>query len=103
VHKALETRYAEQPDVVFLYVQTVFEGASLNTYAAGLGDLDRHEVRGSYGFDPGGDRRPVTMGMFRTRGTPWSIVLGPAGKVLSSGYTRDTERLVAAIDQGRAR
>jgi hypothetical protein len=101
VHKALETRYAQQSDVVFLYVQTVFEGASSNTYFAGLGDLDRHAVRGSYGFDPGGDKRPATMRMFHTRGTPWTIVLSPIGKVLSSGYTRSAEPLIAAIDQAR--
>ncbi len=76
--------------MVFLYVQTVWEGAWTNTFENGLVDLDDFGIRGAYGFDPMGDEYPATMRMFQTNGTPWHVILDREGNELYSGFSPNT-------------
>jgi len=95
----LEDKYWQEEDVVFLYIQTVFEGHSTNTWDEGLGDLDAYGIQGPYGFDPSGpSQRPATMSMFDTGGTPYSVVINRRGKTKLSDFTPDQERLEAVIE-----
>jgi len=95
----LEEAYWDEEEVVFLYVQTVFEGDATNTWDNGLADLDDYGLKGSYGFDPGGGGPPETMVMFTTQGTPWSVVINRKGKEKVSEFTPDFDAVAAAIDK----
>jgi hypothetical protein len=99
VHKKLEDHYSDNPDVVHLYVQTVFEGASSNTYESGLRDLEKFSLKGPYGFDVRKSTRVPTMRIFRTHGTPWTVVLSRSGTIIDSANTpSDVQDLIDLID-----
>lgn len=104
MHKEIETEYADNDDVVFMYIQTVFEGSHTNTFLNGIVDLDNYEVKGIYGFDPrqADGSSPVTMQMFNTGGTPYTIVLGKDGQPLISEFTQLSQRLRSTIETGLA-
>jgi len=95
----LEEEYWDDEEVVFLYVQTVFEGEFANTWDTGLADLDEYGLNGTYGFDPGGDDRPATMDMFSTGGTPYTVVINRKGKTKISDFTPDYSIIASAIDK----
>jgi hypothetical protein len=104
VHKQLEDEYGTDGDVVFLYVQTVFEGSLYNTFDTGLSDLDLFEVKGAYGFDPGrSGGRPATMDMFMTGGTPYTIIIDKAGEVVEADFTKLQPQLKFKIDAALSR
>ena len=44
MHKQLEDQYCADKDVVFMFIQTVFEGHDTNTADAALDSIDRHDL-----------------------------------------------------------
>jgi hypothetical protein len=104
VHKELEVEFAAEKDVVFIYVQTVFEGSFTNTFDNGLVDLDEYDLNGYYGFDPDGEQGqlPATMQMFSTKGTPYTVIIDKAGEVVESGFTQLTPQLRPIIQNALA-
>ncbi len=81
----------------------------------GLRDLYKHGIQGPYGFDmrthddglnnpdhddspAHPDHVPATMKIFRTHGTPWTVVLGRTGEIVDSRNTWSVEHLIDVID-----
>ncbi len=97
----VEEAYWDEEEVVFLYVQTVFEGDSVNTWDNGLAELDEFEVQGSYGYDLGPDEGgpPETMLMFETQGTPYTVIINRKGREKISDFTPDFDTISSAIDR----
>ncbi|RMG12248.1 MAG: hypothetical protein D6731_14205 [Planctomycetota bacterium] len=88
-HLGLERRYADNDDVVFLYVNVAPSPTPQNGYAAGLAKLERHEARGLYAFDAGADGKPpVLLRDYFILGTPWSVVIDHTGVVRFSKPTQ---------------
>ena len=85
--------------VKFVAVQTVFEGHGTNTADAARESLARHGLGDlALGHDSG--HPPTIMGDYRTGGTPWTVVIGPAPDrtVLFNGFQLDPGRAVALIE-----
>ncbi len=82
----------------FAVVQTVFEGADVNTFARLRDAQVRHSLRVPFGHDAPRDGYPTVMSDYHTRGTPWFIVINPAGEVLYGGFGLDAEGLIASAD-----
>lgn len=85
--------------VTFAAVQTVFEGASVNTPDTLLLDQQRYGLRIPFGHD---DRSllglyPSTMENYRAGGTPWFVAIDPLGVVLQDGFAIDDHRFIRAI------
>ena len=99
----LEAEFADEDDIVFIYVQTVFEGEYYNTFDGGLEDLDTYGLTGWYAFDPEpeGQNQPATMSMFHTRGTPYSIVIDKEGNTDLNAFTPTAYELYEAIQNAR--
>ncbi len=82
-------------------IQTTFEGFQTNT-------ADKiPDIRVRYGLtvpighdagDPEGERLPQTMRDYRTGGTPWLILINPAGVVAFNGFHADAGRLIAFLE-----
>ena len=87
-----------QSDLVkFVAVQTVFEGHDSNTAAAGLESVARHSLSDiALGHDTG----PTTMIDYRTGGTPWAVIIGPAPdrSVLANGFQLTADQIIDLID-----
>jgi hypothetical protein len=85
--------YENDPEFVSLYMQTVFEGYSTNTFQNGLNSLtgSEHElVDPFYAHHPGEPPdSPHFMGSYGVGGTPWTVLFGKDGEVLSSHVSFD--------------
>jgi hypothetical protein len=89
-----------KPDEVgFAVVQTVFEGVDVNTPEQLIHDQKRYDLHVPFGHDtvsPDG-RYPTTIVNYRTGGTPWFVVIDPAGTVIENGFSIDANRLLAVF------
>ncbi len=92
--------FADEPRVVNVALQTVFEGHGINTAERVRETQLRYQLPIVFGHDPGADAadgRPRTMRDFRTGGTPWHILIDPAGDVVFNGFGLDTAAAIAHI------
>ena len=86
----------------FAVVQTVFEGAEANTFERLRETQLRYGLKLPFGHDSseaahGAPRVPTVMQDYGTGGTPWFIVISPAGEVVFSDFQLDAERLIADV------
>lgn len=79
--QSLKVRFAQDDRVKFLAIQTVFEGFSSNTASKALSSAQSFQLKIPIGHDDGGGRRSITMGRYRSGGTPWIVIIDPRGKV----------------------
>ncbi|TXI78807.1 MAG: TlpA family protein disulfide reductase [Flavobacteriales bacterium] len=86
----------------FAAVQTVFEGAQTNTFERLRENQERYGLAIPFGHDAAEGRYPTVMADYRTRGTPWFIVLDPMGEVLHSDFRLDADALVRAFGRDHA-
>ena len=92
--------FADENRVVAVAVQTVFEGFSVNTVASVRKIQRQYDLPITMGHDPGdpnGDHRPKTMREYRTGGTPWAVLISPAGKVVFNGFHPDADKVINFI------
>ncbi|MBR2536579.1 MAG: redoxin domain-containing protein [Hyphomicrobium sp.] len=85
----------------FAVIQTVFEGADQNTLEKLRVNQETYDLRVPFGHDPApaGRRYPTVMEDYRTAGTPWFIVINPAGEVAYNDFQLDTGRFAAALER----
>ncbi|MBX9793556.1 MAG: TlpA family protein disulfide reductase [Burkholderiaceae bacterium] len=81
----------------FAAVQTVFEGAEVNTFDRLRENQERYGLAIPFGHDSAVGRYSSLMTDYETRGTPWFIVLDPMGEVLHSDFRLDAEDLIRAF------
>jgi hypothetical protein len=86
-------------DFGFAVVQTVFEGFEVNTPDELIHDQNRYGLHIPFGHDtvsPDG-QYPTTMVDYRTGGTPWFVVIDPAGIVIENGFSIDVDRVLSVF------
>jgi thiol-disulfide isomerase/thioredoxin len=103
VTRRLEAKYEESQAVQFVYLQTTFELASVNTWEEAKEEAESWNVLAPVAQDEIDPRteNPITMGAYGSRGTPWTIVIDKDDRVRFSGITPEyafLEALVAAIE-----
>jgi thiol-disulfide isomerase/thioredoxin len=88
--------------VAFAAVQTVFEGFATNTKDKLRTIQKRYGLSVPFGHDAGPDSDQKKRGAgsafmkrYRTRGTPWTIIIDPSGRVLANGFRLDGDKLIA--------
>ena len=85
----------------FAVVQTVFEGAEVNTFDRLRETQLRYGLELPFGHDhpaaSHGAVIPTVMQDYGTGGTPWFIVINPAGEVVFSDFQIDADRLIADV------
>ncbi len=85
--QALKKEFADDPGVEFAAVQTVFEGFSTNTVAAAKRIVARYKLQDiPVGQSGTPEKRSAVMRDFKTRGTPWTVVIDQKGKVVFEGF-----------------
>ena len=75
--------------VVFLAVQTVFEGHHANTYEKMVETQKSYGIKIPFGHDPGDETshdRSKIMGNYRTGGTPWFIFIDRENNVVFGDF-----------------
>lgn len=95
--------FPDNDNLVAAVVQTTFEGFSTNTFDALRKNQLRYNLSLPFGHDPGNDelpaeakgRYPTTMLSYRTRGTPWVVLINPDGVVVFSDFHINIESLIS--------
>lgn len=87
----------ENDNIVFLAIQTVFEGFDENTYEKILETQKKYELKIPFGHDAGDDDRSHSnvMSGYRTGGTPWFIFIDKHDNIVFSDFHLNPD---AAID-----
>ena len=100
--KKLTEAFNGNDQVKFIAVQTVFEGYRINTpkklrknqlkYAVNVpmahaaGNPDTHDI-------------PEIMRNYRSGGTPWTVIIDPAGTVVYNAFHIDADQAIALMNQ----
>lgn len=91
--------HALSPRIGFAAVQTVFEDVERNTFDRARANQQRYNLRIPVGHAaPGpGLTPPVLMTTYRSGGTPWFVVIDPAGRVVFDGFGLDADAVISAL------
>lgn len=75
-------------NVVFLAIQTVFEGHDANTYEKMVETQKQYELEIPFGHDAGGDGKSQSYMMtnYQTGGTPWFLLIDKHDNVVFSDF-----------------
>ena len=82
----------------FAVVQTVFEGADVNTEQRLRETQLRYDLAIPFGHDAAVGRYPSVMSDYQTHGTPWFIVIDPNGNVIFSDFRLDGDSLIEWVN-----
>ncbi|MEM1183252.1 MAG: TlpA disulfide reductase family protein [Acidobacteriota bacterium] len=95
----VERHFAGDENVHFVAIQTVFEGYSSNTTGRALGDLEDFGLEIPLAHEEGSGHGPSPfMRSYRTGGTPWTILIGPDGRVAWNGFSIKPEQAIARVE-----
>ena len=87
--------------MAFVAVQTVFEGRDVNTAERAVASVEQHglgDIPVGHDVDPSGGQ-PSMMRLYRTGGTPWTVIIGPERRVCFDGFQVDEAGAIAIIGQ----
>ena len=96
--KKVQNKFKNNKEVEFVAIQTVFEGFNTNTFENAL------KVSKKFGLDipigqSGEDgNKSQVMKEYRTRGTPWTVIIGKDGKVKFNYFHLEVDKAVKIIN-----
>jgi len=92
--------FADNPDVVFIAVQTVFEGFDVNTASAAKESADEFGLDIPVGHDSGPAKDgSYLMRRYRSRGTPWTVIIDRDGVVRINDFFIHSKKSTGIINQ----
>lgn len=100
--KKLIEAFKNRDDVVFVGIQTVFEGFRINTAAKLRKNQVKYEVEIPMAHAAGDQQThniPEIMRNYRSGGTPWTVIIDPSGKVAFNDFHIDVGPAVALIEK----
>lgn len=85
------------PNVIFLAIQTVFEGFAENTYDKMLETQKKYDLKIPFGHDAGNDDKSQSnfMKNYQTGGTPWFVFIDQNDNIVFADFHLNVD---AAID-----
>ena len=98
--KKLTEVFKDNDQVVFLAVQTVFEGYRSNTPNKLRSNQLTYDLAIPMAHAPGNPQTrepPTVMRAYRSGGTPWKVIIDPSGKVVYNGFHIAVERATTLI------
>jgi len=95
--KTMVNALSDNKNIVFLAIQTVFEGFESNTYEEIAKTQKKYDLQIPFGHDAGidGKSHSNVMTHYKTGGTPWFIFIDKHDNVVFSDFHLNTD---AAID-----
>ncbi len=94
--------YAGRQSVKFFAVQTVFEGYQFNTPDKLRENQLKFDLKipmAHAAGDPDTRRAPAIMRAYRSRGTPWTVIIDPRGRVVYNDFHIGVDQARALIDR----
>lgn len=102
--KQLTETFKDDDSVVFLGVQTVFEGHRFNTRSKLRANQLNYKLKIPMAHDagdPDSDSIPRTMKNYRSGGTPWTVIIDPSGRVVYNQFHIDAHKAASLIESLR--
>ena len=95
--KKISDAFKNNNDIAFFVIQTVFEGFGTNT--AGKIEQTRKDYQLDIPFahDDGAGKGSVLMRDYKTRGTPWHIIIDKQGRVVFCDFHVDANKTIVAL------
>jgi hypothetical protein len=100
--KKLTEVFKGNDQVIFLAVQTVFEGYRFNTQDK----LRQSQIKYSLNIpmahapgDPDTHESPTIMRKYRSGGTPWAVIIDSSGKVVFNNFHIEVVDAVSLIER----
>ncbi|MFT4566874.1 MAG: hypothetical protein ACI9FN_001835 [Saprospiraceae bacterium] len=90
----------ENNKVVFMAIQTVFEGAHANTYEKLLETQKQYDLQILFGHDVGNEstnNSSSVMYSYRSGGTPWFILIDQNDRVVFNDFHLNTEKAIELL------
>ena len=100
--KKLTEKFSGNNSVVFLAVQTVFEGYGFNTQEKLRQNQLKYSVKVPMAHAAGSPEDhipPEIMINYRSGGTPWTVIIDPQGKVVYNDFHLEAESAAAFIEK----
>ena len=99
--KKLTEIFKDNNEVVFVGVQTVFEGYSTNTKDKLRENQIKYELKIPMAHAPGNPQTheiPPIMRDYRSGGTPWTVIIDQSGKVVYNNFHLDVQPAAELIE-----
>ena len=94
----VHAKYGDRRDIVFVALQTTFEGFSSNDSSAALETVEGFDLNIPTGHDEGFEGEgSITMRRYRSGGTPWTVLIDREGKVRWNGFRISPQRAISAV------
>lgn len=93
----MTTALADNEQVKFFAIQTVFEGKDQNTFEKLKETQQKYKLNIPFGQDEGNaNTKHISSVMFdyRTGGTPWFILIDQSGRVIFNDFRLNTEKAI---------
>lgn len=87
----LTDRFGDKEDIVFLAIQTVFEGSKSNTLSKLKKWQKKYKLKIPFGHDEGHGKSFI-VDRYQTGGTPWFIVINEEGIVTYNDYELSAQK-----------
>lgn len=86
-------------NVVFLAIQTVFEGHESNTYEKVIETQKQYDLKIPFGHDAGVDGKSISniMKNYQTGGTPWFLFIDKHDNVVFSDFHLNPDAAIAFL------
>ena len=100
--KKLAEHFKSDDRIVFLAVQTVFEGFYTNTKSKLRENQLKYDLSIPMAHaegDPKTHRIPEIMKKYRSGGTPWAVIIDSQGMVVFNGFHIDPDMAVEMIEK----
>jgi thiol-disulfide isomerase/thioredoxin len=96
----MTTAFANEPRVVNVALQTVFEGFFSNTASKVRSTQQRYQLPIIFGHDSSNTKDGKgTMARFRSGGTPWHVIVDPRGRVVFNDFQINVDAAISHIRQ----
>ena len=97
--KKLIEEFHENKDIVFLAIQTVFEGYHENTYSKIIEAQKQYNLKIPFGHDAGDDGDSVSNIMlnYQTGGTPWFLFIDKQDTVIFSDFHLNPDAAISFL------
>ena len=98
--KELTQHYQNEDELVFLVIQTVFEGFHINTADKNRETQLKYELDIPFGYDAGSETSyPEIMTKYRTGGTPWVIIIDKEKTVQFSNFHLENQSAIVLLNE----
>jgi len=93
-----QSKPKNDPNVEFVVIQSTFEGHRINTADKLKPTAAKYKLPIPFGQSAGGGT-PAIMQKYRTRGTPWVVLIDKTGLVQFNNFHLDPAKASSIIDQ----